>query len=75
MAMKSAQEKARAMALEIGQGIGKAFTITEEVTSRRSPSNMSSFYIPEESVADSSSAIALGQISITARVTVRFELK
>lgn len=74
MAMKSAQEKARAMALEIGQGIGKAFTITEEGGSRPSPANMSSFYLGG-SVADSPSAIALGQISITARVTVSFELK
>lgn len=75
MAMKSAQEKARAMALEIGQGIGKAFTIREEGSLRPSPANMSSFYIPAGSDADSASAIALGQISITARVTVSFELK
>lgn len=74
LAMKSAHEKARAMALEIGQGIGKAFTITEEGTFRPSPSNLSSFYIPA-SPSDSPSAIALGQISITARVTVSFELK
>ena len=75
MAMKAAQEKARAMALEIGQGIGKAFTITEEGGIRPSPSNLSSFYIPGDSVADSPSAIALGQITITARITVSFELK
>ena len=75
MAMKSAQEKARAMAQEIGQGIGKAFTINEEGIVRPSPANMSSFYIPGGSGADPSSAIALGQITITARVTVSFELK
>ena len=75
MAMKSAQEKARAMALEIGQGIGKAFQIAEEGFVRPSPANLSSFYIPSGSAVDSPSAIALGQISITARVTVSFELK
>ena len=75
MAMKSAQEKARAMALEIGQGIGKAFQITEEGFVRPSPANLSSFYITSGSAVDSPSAIALGQISITARVTVSFELK
>ena len=76
MAMKSAQEKARSMAQEIGQGIGKAFTITEEGTvSRGSPSNISGFYLPSEPSSEGPSAIALGQISITARVTVSFELK
>jgi uncharacterized protein len=75
MAMKSAQEKARAMALEIGQGIGKAFKIVEENPSLRgSMANMSGF-IGDSGFADSSSAIALGQISITARVAVSFELK
>ena len=76
MAMKSAQEKAKAMALEVGQGIGKAFTIAEEGSTRPFPANnISGFYLPAGSVADSPSAIALGQISITARVTVSFELK
>lgn len=75
MAMKSAQEKARAMALEIGQGIGKAFKIAEEGNFRPSPANMSSFYIAGSAGEESTSAIALGQISITARVTVSFELK
>ncbi|HEY5883676.1 MAG TPA: SIMPL domain-containing protein [Pyrinomonadaceae bacterium] len=75
MAMKSAQEKAKAMALEIGQGIGKAFTIAEEGSTRPFPANASFGYVSAGSVADSPSAIALGQISITARVTVSFELK
>lgn len=50
MAMKAAQEKATAMAKEIGQNIGKAFTITEEsIDSRRlgaNISNVSGFYLP-----------------------------
>ncbi len=74
MAMKSAQEKARAMALEIGQGIGKAFKIAEEGPVTRGMSNVAG-YIGNPGFADSPSALALGQISITARVTVSFELK
>ena len=75
MAIKSAQEKASALAREIGQSIGKAFTIVEEGADNRQTANMSSFYIVGGSSSSESSAIALGQISITARVTVSFELK
>ncbi len=77
MAMKAAHEKARAMAQEIGQTIGKAFTIVEEGADPRryAANNLSSFYIPSVASSDDSSAIALGQISIEARVTVSFELK
>ena len=75
MAMRSAQEKARAMAGEIGQSIGKAFRIDEEGEQRGSPANLSSFYIVSGTSSDEPSAIALGRISIKARVTVSFELK
>ena len=74
MAMKSAQEKARAMATEIGQSIGKAFKIVEDGPTLRGAANMSGFMV-DPGFADMPSAIALGQISITARVTVSFELK
>jgi uncharacterized protein len=76
MAIRSAQEKARALALEIGQSIGKAFTITEEgFTAARAAmnNNFSSNVGGNDSNEDNT--IALGQISITARVTVSFELK
>jgi uncharacterized protein YggE len=79
MAIKAAQEKAIALTKEIGQSIGKAYSITEEVASsnpyiqNRSNSNISM------SAGDSSESgdgtLALGQISITAQVTVSFELK
>lgn len=78
MAIKAAQEKASAMAKEIGQNIGKAYTIVEEgLDNRRYVANVlnTSGFIMGGSVSEEESAIALGQISITARVVVSFELK
>ena len=77
MAMKAAQEKATAMAREIGQSIGKAYSITEEGFNNRfggMSNNVSRGAISVDS-EDGDSTIALGQISITARVIVSFELK
>ena len=75
MAIKAAQEKASALAREIGQSIGKAYKITEEgFSSDRSRSNNFSTAI-SGSFSESESTIALGQISVTASVTVSFELK
>ena len=77
LAIKAAHEKARAMAGEIGQSIGKAFSITE--VEHRPYSGYSSNVIDGVtsggSLSEEPSPIALGQISITARVTVSFELK
>ena len=78
MAIKAAQEKAIALTKEIGQSIGKAYSITEDAPTyayaqNRSISNFSGSAGEESSSEEST--IALGQISITARVTVSFELK
>ena len=76
MAIKAAQEKAIALTREIGQTIGKAYSITEEGQtgySQNNTSNSTSFV--RGSYSDGESTIALGQISITARVVVSFELK
>jgi uncharacterized protein YggE len=77
LAVKAAHEKARAMASEIGQSIGKAYSITE--IEHRPYAGYSSNVIDGVSsggsLSDEPSPIALGQISITARVTVSFELK
>lgn len=79
MAIKAAQEKAIALTKEIGQSIGKAFMITEEVPNtyayppNRSNSNFSAS-IGEDSASEQGT-LALGQISISAQVTVSFELK
>lgn len=77
MAIKAAQEKATALTREIGQTIGKAYSITEEgLTDRSYSQNISnSAGSVRGSYSDEESTIALGQISITARVVVSFELK
>jgi len=76
LAIKAAQEKASAFARELGQSIGKAYSITEEGPG---PSRLSNFSNTIAGVAgsfeDESNTIALGQISVTARVLVSFELR
>lgn len=78
MAIKAAQEKAIALTREIGQTIGKAYTITEEGNSNSSASNN---YVSNArgsvsgDYSDTEGTIAIGQIPISARVTVSFELK
>lgn len=82
MAIKAAREKAVALTGEIGQNIGKAFTITEEGVGNYGSSASSNNYISQNrstsvggDYSDSEGTIAIGQISITARVVVSFELK
>lgn len=78
MAIKAAQEKASAYARELGQTIGKAFSITEEGFPSYSSSNMMNLNISRGvagSYSEEPSTISLGQISITARVVVSFELQ
>lgn len=76
-AIKAAQEKAIALTKEIGQTIGKAYSISEESQIPFSYAQNTSNFI--RSTGDSTEAtqgtIALGQISITAQVIVSFELK
>jgi uncharacterized protein YggE len=86
MAMRAAREKAVALAGEIGQHIGKAYSITEvgttvapayEEETDHSSSNMSNNISTAEIVrglADNQTTIAPGMISITVRVKVSFEL-
>jgi len=77
MAIKAAQEKAIALTKEIGQTIGKAYSIVEtgprDLSYSQNVSNTMGLVQGEYSSDEST--IALGQISITARVTVSFELK
>ena len=82
MAIKAAQEKATALTAEIGQKIGKAYTIEEDVPSpvntRFQTSSLNANSV--ETVPDSGEALnsegtlALGLIKVNARVTVRFVL-
>lgn len=77
MAIKAAQEKANALTREIGQSIGKAHSISEEgLSNSRAAMNNANFSSGTGgSDSDDEGTIALGQISITARVVVSFELK
>lgn len=79
MAMKAAREKAAALAGSVGQKIGKAYSIEEEVPSRSyaSQNSMSNSVSTVESETSSASegTLALGLIKISARVTVKFELE
>jgi uncharacterized protein YggE len=76
-AIKAAQEKAIALTREIGQTIGKAYSIEEDVPQRGYASqNSTANFVStvEGDTADTAGTLALGQIKINARVTVRFEL-
>ena len=78
MAIRAAQEKASALAKEIGQSIGKAYSIAEEGADNNNASSNNISFRPSGilgSYSAEESTIALGQISITARVVVSFELK
>jgi uncharacterized protein len=76
LAIKAAQEKAIALTREIGQKIGKAYTINEGISDRGGPlANLTISTGGDYSTSDSGSAFAVGQISVSAGVTVSFELE
>jgi uncharacterized protein YggE len=79
LAMRAAREKAAALAGAVGQKIGKAYSIEEEVPSRAYASQnvMSNNISTVESDGSTASegTLALGLIKISARVTVKFELE
>ena len=78
LAIRAAREKAVALAGELGQKVGKAYSIEEEAppSGRMMSQNASvnSFTIEGSDSSATSGTLALGQININARVTVRFEL-
>jgi uncharacterized protein YggE len=78
MAIKAAQEKAVALTAEIGQKIGKAYSIEEESPFQRpnpyANISQNTSTSEEGTSAESEGTLSLGVISITAKVTVKFEL-
>lgn len=78
LAIKAAREKAVALTKEIGQTIGRAYTISEEGyrygDSNRMAANTTSL-IGGDYSDDESSTIAPGMITVTAKVTVSFRLQ
>jgi uncharacterized protein YggE len=76
LAIKAAQEKATALAAEIGQKIGKAYSIEEESPTSNFRAGMMQNVVAVEGSDGSASegTLALGLIKVSARVTVRFFL-
>jgi uncharacterized protein YggE len=87
LAIQAAQEKAKALAGELGQELGEPVTITEEQSSWQSwygfgwgsrwGDNMSQNVVVESgsSTLAEGATVAPGQISVNARVSVTFALK
>jgi uncharacterized protein len=87
LAIKAAQEKATALAGELGQKVGKPRSISEEPSGWYSwygagwgysaGSNVSQNAVQNVggSTVSSDSTIALGQVTVNARVTVTFEIE
>ncbi len=81
MAMRAAQEKAAALAAAVGQRIGRAYSIEEEVPTRapalQNVSSNANSFSTVETASDSSweGTLAPGKIKVNARVTVRFVLE
>ena len=79
LAMKAAQEKAIALAAAVGQKIGRAYSIEEEMPTRASAmqNSSSNAFSTVETASDSSweGTLAPGKIKVNARVTVKFMLE
>lgn len=77
MAVKAAREKAVAVSAELGQKIGRPYTIKEEEISYydRGYSNTNSWRDSGQGAEMSEGTIALGQISVKAKFAVSFELE
>jgi uncharacterized protein YggE len=73
LALKAAKEKAKDMAKELGQRVGKPYSIVEEEYETSTAPTV----IPGSGVSlrEADKSIALGQMSISARVRVSFELR
>lgn len=73
LALKAAREKAKSMAKELGQKVGRPYTIVEEQYEEGMAPNVIQGSSGSSGGADKS--VALGQISVNARVRVSFELR
>jgi uncharacterized protein YggE len=73
LALKAAKEKAKTMAKELGQKVGKPYSIVEEEYERGVVPNV--IQDSGKGRVEAEKSIALGQISISAKVEVGFELR
>jgi uncharacterized protein len=74
LAIRAAREKALALTAEIGQTIGKAYTIQEEGFSRMGSNANYTSVISGSFSSDENTAFAPGMITVSAQVTVSFVL-
>ena len=80
LAIRAAREKATALTAEIGQKIGRAYSIEEEAAvAPRGAMSQNTFSntigTSGDDAAETEGTLALGQITVNARVTVRFILE
>jgi uncharacterized protein YggE len=78
MAMKAAQEKAAALAAAVGQKIGRAYSIEEDFDragglSQNAMAN-NSVRVERDGDGSSEGTLSIGMISVSATVSVKFEL-
>ena len=73
LALKAAKEKAKHMAKELGQKVGRPYTIVEEQYGKGMVPNVIQSTGGSSDEADKS--VTLGQISVNAKVRVSFELR
>ncbi|HEX8635763.1 MAG TPA: SIMPL domain-containing protein [Pyrinomonadaceae bacterium] len=79
LAIRAAREKAIALTGEIGQKIGKAYSIEEEAATRN-PASQNSLMLNSTTrsggeAGETEGTLALGQIAVNSRITVRFILE
>lgn len=74
LAVKAAREKAEALSAALGQGIGRAQTIEEASDSGSFNPLANNVYAGVEKTRAGGASIAIGQKTISASVTVSFEL-
>jgi uncharacterized protein YggE len=73
LALRAAKEKAKNMAKELGQKVGRPYTIVEEQYERGMTPNV--IQSTGGSPGEVDKSIAMGQVSVNARVRVSFELR
>lgn len=73
LALRAAKDKAKNMAKEFGQKVGEPYTIVEEQYEKGMAPNV--IQAADGSSGETDRSIALGQISVKAKVRVSFELR
>lgn len=78
MAIRAAYDKAKALAGELGQTLGKPYTITENSTGGIFPvyrQNIQNVMMSMDGATSTEDVLAPGEITVTSSISVKFELK